>query len=133
MISRKPMNATFYMGQQGFFECLPSNNSFPKPSVTWYKNGNLLNTDVQPLKYFLSPNTNTLLLSRVDDNDVGDYKCVLTNPAGNDNSHDQSHLNILSNMNNSTDDDIYHSGDDSMSGKVFNLILYLTYNCIENL
>ena len=123
MISKRPLNAivTFYMGQQGYFECLPSNNSFPKPSVTWYKNGVQLNTTVQPLKYFVSPNTNTLLLSQVDDSDIGDYHCVLTNPAGNDSSS-QSHLSVSSNMNNSTGDDIHHSGDDSISGKVLHCV-----------
>ena len=115
------MDGMFYMGQQGFFECLPSSNSFPKPSVTWYKNGVQLNTTAQPLKYFVSPNTNTLLLSQVDDSDTGNYHCVLTNPAGNDSSS-QSHLSVSANINNSTGDDIYSSGDDSMSGKVLHCI-----------
>ena len=117
MISRQPMDATFYVGQQGFFECLPGNNSFPKPSVTWYRNGNRLNTDIDPSQYFVSPNTYTLLLSQVDANDTGDYHCVLTNPVNSSQSCN-SHLNVS----NSPVDDIHHSGD-SISGKFVHFIL----------
>ena len=125
MISRQPMNATFYMGQQGFFECLPSNNSFLKPSVTWYRNGIPLNTNIRPLKYFVSPNTNTLLLSQVDANDIGDYHCVLTNPVDSVNSS-HSYLNVSS-MNSSADD-IHHSGD-SISGKCVHCVS-IVFGCI---
>lgn len=40
----------------------------------------MLNVDGQPSKYFVSPNTKTLLLSQVDEFDVGAYHCVLTSP-----------------------------------------------------
>ena len=102
------MNATVYNGQQGFFECLPDSNYNPEPIVKWYRNGSLLDTDTQPQKYFVSPNTKTLLLSQVDADDAGDYHCVLSNSAGSVSSS-KSHLNVLSVMSG--------SGDDGVSGE----------------
>ena len=107
------MNATVYKGQQGFFECLPDINYRLEPTVTWYSNGTKLDTDMHPQKYFVSPNTKTLLLSQVDDNDAGDYHCVLTNSAGNVSSSPS----VLSVMSGSGDDDMHYSGDDGESGE----------------
>ena len=81
-IERYPQNVTVYMGQQGFFECKPTIESFPVPDVIWYKNETRLDVDGQQSKYFVSPDTKTLLLSQVDDSDVGAYHCVLQNPVG---------------------------------------------------
>jgi len=113
------------MGQQGFFECLPTNDTFPEPSVMWYKNGSSLDVDAQPSKYFVSPNTKTLLLSQVNTDDAGDYHCVLTNPAGNVNGSRQ-HLDVRSSVKESSNsDDDSNSGDNHISGK---LVLYLNCN-----
>ena len=89
------MDAAFNMGQQGFFECLPDKNSFPEPSVMWYKDGSPINTSAN--HSFVSPNTKTLLLSQVTADDTGDYYCMLFNPAGNVRS-DQAHLDVKSPM-----------------------------------
>lgn len=121
------MNLTVSMGQQGFFECLPDKNSSPKPSVMWYKNGALLNITGQSPKYFVSPNTLTLLLSHVIDDDTGDYHCVLTNAAGNVSSN-QSHLEVVSPMSGSGDDydGSGNSNDDIISGKLVCIVHYVT-------
>jgi len=94
VIERPPQNVTVYMGQQGFFECKPTDSSFPVPNVTWHKDGVKLDVGEQQFKYFVSPNTKTLLLSNVDNSDVGAYHCVLTGPAGQANST-ISYLDVL--------------------------------------
>ena len=63
----------------------------------WYKDGSPINTSANSSKYFMSPNTKTLLLSRVTADGTGDYYCVLFNPAG-DVSSDQAHLDVKSPM-----------------------------------
>ena len=110
------MNVTLYMGQQGFLECLPDKNSFPEPSVVWYKDGSPINISTNPAKYFVSPNTKTLLLSQVAANDTGDYCCVLFNPAGNVSSN-RSRLDVMSPMGLSgSGDDGGYPGDNDTFG-----------------
>ena len=94
-IERPPQNVTVYMGEQGFFECKPSNISFPVPDVTWYKDDIELDIGEQQLKYFVSPDTKTLLLSHVTDSDVGAYHCVLSNPAGQLEKSEAKYLNVI--------------------------------------
>jgi len=111
-IERPPQNVTVYMGQQGFFECKPDNSSFPVPDVTWYKDGTKLDVSEQQLKYFVSPDTKTLLLSQVTDSDVGAYHCMLSNPRGQLES-EPKYLNVIPTTTDDDDDNIgwYFCGD----------------------
>ena len=127
------MNATLYMGQQGFLECLPDKSGFPVPLVMWYKNGSPINITTNASKYFVSPNTKTLLLSQVTADDTGDYHCVLSNPAG-DVSSNRSRLDVMSlmDLSGSGDDDGGNPGDNDTFGMcmVFTVGLYIAYSCV---
>ena len=117
------MDAALNMGQQGFFECLPDKNSFPEPSVMWYKDGSPINTSANYSKYFVSPNTKTLLLSRVAADDTGDYHCMLFNPAGNVRS-DRARLDVKSPMGLSgSGDDGSNSSDNDTFGMCIMIIV----------
>ena len=122
------MDAALNMGQQGFFECLPDKNSFPKSSVMWYKDGSPINTSANSSSYFVSPNTKTLLLSKVTANDIGDYYCMLFNPAGNVRS-EQAHLDVksLMGLNGSGDD-----GGNASDNDTFGMCSMLTMGPLFN-
>lgn len=99
------MNRTLCEGEQGFIECLPDDSSFPEPSVMWYMDGIPLTIDDEPTKYFVSPNTKTLLISEVNVSDSGDYHCVLTNPAGSVSRSQHLHvISLMDDESNETDD-----------------------------
>jgi len=67
----------------------------------WYKDDIELDVGEQQLKYFVSPDTKTLLLSQVNDSDIGAYHCVLSNPTGQLEKSESKYLNVIP----TTDDD----------------------------
>ena len=79
MLSRPPQSATFYSSRIAYLECGVSNETFPAPNVTWFK-------DTVPVELggrnFVSPITKTLLISDIIVADSGRYTCVVTNVVG---------------------------------------------------
>ena len=84
-----PEDRTFFIGAVSFLECGIRNDTFPPPTVRWYKSEDEVLTDSEEIisnsdrsKYFISPNTKTLLIADSTSTDGGMYRCVATNAAG---------------------------------------------------
>ncbi|XP_063796284.1 hemicentin-1 isoform X2 [Pseudophryne corroboree] len=59
-------------------------NAVPPPTITWYKDGNLLTSSD---KAFILPGGHSLQIARAQIEDTGSYYCVAINEAGKDSLH----------------------------------------------
>ncbi|KAG5850585.1 hypothetical protein ANANG_G00084020 [Anguilla anguilla] len=81
-IAKGPSNITVTVNVQTTLSCEAT--GIPKPSVTWKKNGRLLNTDQNQNMYrLLSSGSLVVIAPTVEDTAV--YECVVANEAGQDN------------------------------------------------
>jgi deleted in colorectal carcinoma protein len=76
-ISKKPANKITQETSDVEFDCEISEESNPKPSVSWYKNGEKL----IPSEYFVVDSGKLRILGLVKD-DQGIYQCIAENEAG---------------------------------------------------
>ena len=100
VISKQPQdlsadNRPVYQGGIAFFDCLYSEGTRPKPSVTWFRNNVEIDVASNPNKYFLNERTNRLFISNVQNGDETNYHCMLTNKEGSVRS-DTATLSVLS-------------------------------------
>ncbi|XP_077175698.1 titin isoform X6 [Paroedura picta] len=68
-----------YLGRSGCFQCLLV--GFPKPTVSWFKNGTL----IQGERYCVEESQSgchSLMIRNLIRSDEGEYKCMATNKAG---------------------------------------------------
>ena len=77
-IQRPPANLEVYEFGLAFFDCFPSLDTVPHPTVQWSYNGAPLDVS-NTTKYSVSPRTARLFISRVTQSDAGDYSCTLSN------------------------------------------------------
>ncbi|KAG8556200.1 hypothetical protein GDO81_017963 [Engystomops pustulosus] len=59
-------------------------NAVPPPTITWYKDGNLLTSNE---KVFILPGGHSLQIARAHLEDAGSYTCIAVNEAGEDSLH----------------------------------------------
>ncbi|XP_008833250.1 roundabout homolog 4 [Nannospalax galili] len=73
----QPQDTVVVVGNQLVLECTPPWGS-PKPSVSWWKDGKPL--ALQPGRHTVSGDS--LLVAKAEKSDMGMYKCIATNHAG---------------------------------------------------
>ena len=85
-----PKDRTFFIGTVSFLECGVSNKTFPPPTVRWYKSEDEVLSESEEIingsaegKFFISPNTKTLLIADSEITDGSTYRCFVANAAGN--------------------------------------------------
>ena len=77
-LSHQPQSATFYTGRIAYIECGINSNTFPEPIVKWSKDSTLIETNG---RYFISPNTKSLIIKQIEVGDSGMYTCEVSNVA----------------------------------------------------
>ena len=78
-LSRQPQSATFFTGRMAYIECGINSDTFPEPTIKWLKDSVPVETSG---RYFISPNTKSLIIKQIILGDSGMYTCEVSNVAG---------------------------------------------------
>ena len=78
VIQRGPEDLAVYENGLAFFDCFPSIDAVPHPTVQWRYNGAPLDVS-NTTKYHVNPRTARLFISVVTQSDAGQYSCTLIN------------------------------------------------------
>lgn len=78
-LSHPPKNSTFQEHRIAYLECGVNSDTFPEPTVTWYKGS--VPVDFTGRNFF-SPTTKSLLIREANPSDNGLYACEVSNAAG---------------------------------------------------
>ncbi|KAM4828353.1 neural cell adhesion molecule 1 isoform 3-T3 [Thomomys bottae] len=74
------VNATANLGQSVTLAC--DADGFPEPTMSWTKDGELIENEEDEEKYVFSDDSSELTIRKVDKNDEAEYVCIAENKAG---------------------------------------------------